>query len=308
MTEKVWIAMDWRQLDYFRVAGRLQHITRAAEELGMSQPALSRALGRLERELGVPLFHHVGRSIRLTRYGSAFLGRVDRALNEVDEARKELADLAGAETGAVALGFLRTLASEYVPQLVRRFRIEHPGVRFTFSQDNGAELERGLDAGDLDLCFVPLPTENPRLGSHPVTEQELVLIVPSDHHAAVRRSMRLRDVAGEPFISFKPGHAMRRLTDELCAAAGFEPKIAFEGDESSAVSGFVAAGLGIAIVSASAPSASFASLHISEPVARRSIGLAWVKERYVSEAARSFARFVLGEVSAPRSSSAADTF
>ncbi|HXP93540.1 MAG TPA: LysR family transcriptional regulator [Candidatus Binatia bacterium] len=286
--------MDWRQLDYFRVAGRLQHMTRAAEQLGISQPGLSRAIARLERELGVPLFYQVGRSVRLTRYGEAFLVRVDRALHEVDEGRRELADLSGAESGAVALGFLRTLADEYVPQLVRRYRAEHPGVRFTFSQDNSAILERELAAGELDLCFMATDLNNASLASRKVTEQELVLIVPPDHRLAGRRSIRLRDVSGEPFVSFKPGHAMRQFVDDLCAAAGFDPNVTFEGDESSAVRGFVAAGLGVAIVPLSGPSASVASLHISEPVARRSIGIVWVKDRYVSEAALSFRNFVLG--------------
>src|SRR5689334_4395486 len=71
--------IDWRQLEYFRVAGRLQHVTRAAERLGTSQPALSRTLARLEADLGVPLFDRVGRSIRLTRYGEMFLKRVESA-------------------------------------------------------------------------------------------------------------------------------------------------------------------------------------------------------------------------------------
>jgi DNA-binding transcriptional LysR family regulator len=291
MTEKVWI-VDWRQMEYFRVAGRLQHMTRAAQELGMSQPALSRSIGRLERELGVPLFHHVGRSVRLTRYGEAFLARIDRALHEVDEARRELSDMTGAETGTVALGFLRTLADEYVPQLVREFRNRHPGVRFTFSQDNGTVLERELEAGELDLCFMPIPLDGTRFESRPVTDQELVLIVPAEHRLAGRRSVALREAGDEPFISFKPGHAMRRVTDDLCALAGFAPKITFEGEESSAVRGFVAAGLGVAIVPASAFAHGIAALHLSEPVARRSIGMAWVKDRYVSEAAQAFARFV----------------
>lgn len=286
--------MDWRQLEYFRTAGRLEHVTRAAAELGMSQPALSRALARLERELGVPLFHRAGRAIKLTRYGGAFLIRVERALHEIDEGRRELVDLTGAESGVVALGFLRTLADDYVPQLVRRFRAAHPGVRFTLSQDNGAILERELEAGELDLCFMPVPLENARLEAQPVTEQELVLIVPSDHVLAGRGSLALREAADEPFISFKPGHAMRRVCDDLCAAAGFAPQVTFEGDESSSVRGFVAAGLGVAIVPASGAGTNVVSLHVTRPSARRSIGMVWVKGRYVSDAVRTFRAFVSG--------------
>src|ERR1700742_1991419 len=100
---------DWRQLECFRVAGRLQHVTRAAEQLGTSQPALSRSLARLQSELGVQLFQRAGRSTRLTRSGELFLSRVERALGEIDNGRRELGDLKAADRGTVALGFLRTL-------------------------------------------------------------------------------------------------------------------------------------------------------------------------------------------------------
>src|ERR671926_45590 len=105
---------DWHLLECFRVAGRLQHVTRAAETLGTSQPALSRALARLQADLGVPLFQRAGRSLRLTRYGESFLARVERALSEIEEGRRELADLTEPERGVVALGFLRTLGAKFI--------------------------------------------------------------------------------------------------------------------------------------------------------------------------------------------------
>src|SRR5262249_17554782 len=97
---------DCHLLESFRIAGRLQHVPRAAEELGTSQPALSRALARLQDDLGIPLFERVGRSLRLTRYGELFLVRVERALAEIEEGRRELADLTEPERGVSALGFL----------------------------------------------------------------------------------------------------------------------------------------------------------------------------------------------------------
>ena len=104
--------------------------------------------------------------------------------------------------------------------------------------------------------------------------------------------MRLREVAGDPFVSFKEGHAIRRMTDDLCKAAGFAPAIRFEGDDSSSMPGFVAAGFGVAIVPPeSGRSAEVASLRIAEPVARRAIGIAWMKGRYLPAGARLFRDF-----------------
>lgn len=293
--------IDWNSLAYFRTAGRLQHVTRAAEELGMSQPALSRALARLEADLGVPLFQRAGRSVRLTRYGAAFLQRVERALREIDEGRTELADLTGLKRGTVALGFLRTLGAKYVPQLVRRFNAEHPGVQFSFTPNNSATLEEQLARGELDVIFTTAPTGETRFLYQRVADQELALIVARSHPLARRRRVALRELAAEPFVTFKRSHAFRRLTDELCAAAGFVPTISFEGDDSSSLPGFVAAGFGVAIVPLeSAAVKDVVALRITEPEAHRAVGMAWLEERYLPASVRAFRDFVIASTTPSR--------
>lgn len=294
------IKTDWHLLECFRVAGRLQHVTRAAEQLGTSQPALSRSLARLQSELGVQLFQRAGRSIRLTRSGELFLTRVERALGEIDNGRRELADLKAADRGSVALGFLRTLAAKYVPELVRRFGARHPGVRFSFAQNNSTAIEAQLERGELDLIFVAVPPGRSGFDWARVADQELVLIVPRSHRLARRRQVRLHEVAKEPFVSFKQGRAIRRMTDELCESAGFSPAVSFEGDDSSSVAGFVAAGFGVAIVPPEAGKyADVVNLRIAEPVARRAIGIAWVKGRYLPASAQLFRDFATAAKSRP---------
>ena len=285
--------MDWEQLEYFRVAGRMEHVTAAAERLGIAQPTLSRSLGRLERELGAPLFAHVGRTVRLTRYGTAFLARVERALHEIDEGRRELADLAGTSRGQVALGFLRTLGSDYVPRMVRRFRSRNPDVVFAFTQGNGTDLQRALLAAELDVCFLAGPPPDARIAWRHVLDQELTVVVPAAHPLAKRRSVHLADLRDEPFVSFKPGHAIRALSDALCAQAGFTPSIVFAGDASNVIRGFVNAGFGVAIVPRESVRDGLVALRIRDPAATRRIGLAWMRGRYRSGAERAFERFVL---------------
>src|SRR5579864_5072626 len=97
--------MELQQLDYFQTLAKTQHVTQAAEQLGITQPALSRAIGRLERDLGVSLFDHPGRSVKLNRYGRAYLAHVERALGAMEEGRRELADLVDRESGIIAFGF-----------------------------------------------------------------------------------------------------------------------------------------------------------------------------------------------------------
>ncbi|HZO47564.1 MAG TPA: LysR family transcriptional regulator [Xanthobacteraceae bacterium] len=284
---------DWHLLECFRVAGQLQHVTRAAEQLGTSQPALSRSLARLQSDLGVQLFRRAGRSIRLTKPGELFLARVERALGEIDNGRRELADFKAADRGAVSLGFLRTLGARYIPELVRRFNLVQPAVRFAFVQNNSATVEAQLERGELDLIFVAVPPGHAGFGWTHVGDQQLTLIVPRGHRLARRRQVKLSDVANERFVSFKQGHAIRRMTDDLCKAAGFLPEISFEADDSSSVPGFVAAGFGVGIVPPEARGyADVASLKIVEPVARRPIGLAWMEGRYLSASAQLFRDFV----------------
>ncbi len=137
------------------------------------------------------------------------------------------------------------------------------------------------------------PLDNPAFEWRLVAQQELVLIVAPNDPLARKRRLALSEVADRPFVSFKDGH-FRRLTEALCRAAGFEPTIRFEGDDSSSVPGFVAAGFGVAIVSPdSAVAPGVTSLRISKPPAQRAIGVAWAKDRYLSASARSFRDFAI---------------
>ena len=168
---------DWHLLECFRVAGRLQHVTRAAEQLGTSQPALSRSLARLQSDLGVQLFRRAGRSIRLTKPGEVFLSRVERALEEIENGRRELGDFKASNRGTIALGFLRTLGAKYIPELVRRFSLAHPDVQFGFVQNNSATIEIQLERGELDLIFVAVPPAHADFGWTRIVDQQFVLIV-----------------------------------------------------------------------------------------------------------------------------------
>lgn len=286
--------MDWQQLEYFRVVGTLQNVSRAAEQLAMTQPALSRSIDRLERELGVSLLERVGRGVRLTRYGQAFLPHAERALAALADGRRELDDLTGTEERTVALGFLHTLGPEYVPELVRAFKLEHPDVRFDFNQNATRVIDRQLEAGELDLCLTSGPIANPAISWERLLDEDVVLIVASGHRLAHAGEVRLRDVASEPFVAFKPGLAMRELSDELCRKAGFVPQITFESEEPITVGGFVAAGLGVALIpSVAPPTPGVVRLRISEPVARRSVGIAWRNDRYLTTAARALRDFAI---------------
>lgn len=293
--------MNVDELRWFTTLARTQHVTRAAVELRLSQPALSKAIARLERELGVALFERRGRGIALNRYGELLLRRVEPALAELDSARRELAEVTGAETGTVPLAFLATLGGWLVPELIRGFRVEHPGVRFRLSQGSAAGLLESLRGGGVDLVLLAPEPAGRDLGWQHLHTEALGLVVPAGHRLATRRAVergiRLAAAADEPFVTLKPGYGMREIADAACAEAGFVPQIAFEGEEITTAWGLVSAGLGVALLPLTARQPDVAAatvvLPITSPVCERRVGLAWSAERYRSPAVEAFRRYVV---------------
>jgi DNA-binding transcriptional LysR family regulator len=288
--------MELQQLEYFRVVARTQHVTQAAEELGITQPALSRAIARLERDLGVSLFDHRGRSVRLNRYGEALLRHVERALGAIEEGRRELTDLADRDAGVIAFGFAHALGSRVVPDLIAAFRQQHPRARFQLLQNASHIILAELEAGDVDLALVsPVPPTSDRIDSIELASEELFLVVPQEHRFAKRRSVRLEELRDDTFVCLREGYGLRALTDHFCAQAGFTPKIAFEGEEIATLRSLVSVGLGVAIIpAANTPAESTPpQLHITEPVCRRTIGLLWEPGRYQPELAQQFRHHII---------------
>jgi DNA-binding transcriptional LysR family regulator len=266
--------MELLQLHYFRTVARLDHVTRAAEELRVAQPALSKTIARLEAELGVPLFDRQGRRITLNACGRALLRHVERAFIELEDGRQALADLAGLARGTatVAATTLRLL-----PGLLGAFRNRHPGVKFRLSHASAAEMQERLADGEIDLCLASAPIVGPAIRSVALFTEEIVLAVPPQHRLARCGRIPLGEVAAEPFISAKRGYWSRDLTDDACRQAGFIPDIICEGDEPGAIRSLVAAGLGVAFLPTSAQRAGVgpkvAWLRITEPVCQRTVSL-----------------------------------
>ncbi|GHO97933.1 LysR family transcriptional regulator [Reticulibacter mediterranei] len=288
--------MDLLQLKYFQTVARLEHMTKAARQLSIAQPSLSQTIARLEEELGVPLFDRKGREIRLNQFGTVFLRRVERIFGELEDARHEIADLAGMEHGRIALA---VVIPQILPDLLRSFLAEHPHVSFhLFHQHSSETVQQQLEQGEIDLCITSPPIEQAGIGWTSLMKEEIYLMVPPNHRLANRTSIHLREVEHEPFVSLKPGSTMRDLTDNCCRQAGFVPRVAFEGDEPSTLRGLVTAGLGVAFISelvlrTVVDPAAIVPLRIEEPRCDRIIGLAWRKEHYLSQAAQYFRDFVI---------------
>jgi LysR family transcriptional regulator, transcription activator of glutamate synthase operon len=290
--------MNTDELRWFAALAEREHMTATARELHISQPALSRAIGRLEAQLGVPLFDRRGRLLRLNHHGRRYLPHARRALEELDAGRASLADVADAEHGVLRLWFLHTLGSWLVPALVGAYRREHPGVRFRLTQGGTTAMTAAFDDGAADLLLMGPRPAGRRFAWHRLVTEPLRLAVPPDHRLAARRSVRLEEVADDPFVAIVEGNALRTLTDGLCRAAGFEPRIAFEGDEVATLRGLIAAGLGVGLVSpqrvaTEAVTTATPHLRVRDPGCERELGLVWDPDRPATPVVAGFRDFVV---------------
>ncbi|MFI0448021.1 LysR family transcriptional regulator [Actinomadura sp. 6N118] len=297
--------MDLTTVRWFLMVAELGHVTNAAAELRVSQPGLSRAIARLEEELGIRLFDREGRGVRLSVYGRIFAEHARRLVAEQEAARRALAQAADPERGEVVLAFLHTQGVWLVPELLRGFRQRHPQVTVRLIQDRAVWLEEAVREGRADVAISSPQPETAELAWAPLITERLQLAVPADHRLAGRRRVRMAELAGEPFVGIKQGGGLRTILDELAARAGFRPEIAFEGEELQTVRGLVAAGLGVALVSPQPPAnepnepqgqAGVRHLAIADPGATRTIGLTWVEARTRPPVVEGFRRFVLSRV------------
>lgn len=253
-----------------------RNITRAAERLGIPQPTVSRRLAGLSEVVGAPLTRPDGRGVRLTRAGEILAGTAARALAVVETGVRQTREEISPDSGHVVLGFLHLLGRWLVPSLLRDFRADHPGVRFSLVQGSRQHVLDRLADGELDLALVaPLP-DTAALDSFALSEQDLLLSVPEAHPLARRRRIRVEELAEEPFVTLEHGYGLRQIIDDLCAAAGFEPKIAFESQESDTARGLVAAGLGVALLPRFGPALPAGVVEVPlSPRVSRTIGLTW---------------------------------
>jgi DNA-binding transcriptional LysR family regulator len=290
--------MDLRQLRYFQVVARLENVTRAAQELHIAQPSLSKTIARLEESLGVPLFERRGRRIRLNQFGKTFLKRVERSFDELKEGQREVADLAGLERGSVTVG---ATISHQLPHIFMEYLTLHPHVNFRFLRvTQHLELQEMLMNGEIDLCISILPISQLGVHCEPLIIEEVFLAVPAAHRFADRKSINLKEIADEPFVYQTTESGLRKITDDFCQQAGFTPeiaKVAFESTTPEIIFSLVKAGFGNAFIPAywwkGMNTDSLVKLHIENPACERTLWLSWVEERYLSAATRDFSKFMM---------------
>jgi LysR family transcriptional activator of glutamate synthase operon len=275
-----------------------ERLTDAAEALRMTQPTLSRLLARIEHEVGTRLFERDARGVRPNPHGEVVLAAARDIVDRYDQLRHDVADLLDPESGTVRLAFLDSMATSLVPRILQAFRRQAPRVRVVLRQEPGHEVLADLASGAAEVALVAeraLTSPGPR-GAHgwlPLQRQRLVLAVPAGHRLASRRRVRIDELADEDFVTVPRGFGYRSHVDELFAAAGVVPRVAFESGDLATVEGLVGAGLGVALLPEYLAGASHTvGVALTADGAEREIGLTWRTDRPLAPVADRFVDFL----------------
>jgi molybdate transport repressor ModE-like protein len=247
--------LDVRRLRVLREVALRGSFSAAAEALTYSQSAVSQQIAALEREAGTRLVERNGRGIRLTDAGRALVRRADAILVELAAADAELQAIAGLRGGRVRVSTFASAATALLPAAVTAFRAAHPAVQVELSLVEATEEAiGGLRTGRADLVLVARPAGEPptdQVEAHRLLEDPMLAVLPGGHRLARRRTLRLDDLAGEPWVlGGGPGCSDRATILRACHAAGFEPRVTvdFPTDDYHATQGMVAAGAGVTLL------------------------------------------------------------
>ncbi|WP_077037617.1 LysR family transcriptional regulator [Pelomonas sp. KK5] len=216
--------MNLNDIDYLIAVSEHQHVGRAAEALGLTQSALTRAIARLESLAGMPLFERHPKGVLPTAAGQAFLRRARRMQMEFDDTLSELHQMKTGELGILRIGYSPSTDTERVLRLVQRMLAERPGARVHLTERLMHYLMDDLASGALDALVAPLPRPLPAdVAAVPLYEDELRVIADRSHPLHRRRGLKFEDLAAEPWLLPPPATRMRGELDRFVEKAGLAP-------------------------------------------------------------------------------------
>lgn len=259
--------MELTQIRYFLDAAQTQHITKSAQRLSIAQPALTKAIHKLEDELGVPLFVRRGRNIVLTRYGQYLMEKLLPLVGALDTVPAELAHMAETENNTIRLSVLA--ASTIITQAIIDYKKQYPQISFHVLQNPHNELF------DIEITTDLFYNEAEPRDNRFVCTEEIFLAVPDIEKYRDKDEISLQEVREEGFISLFGSRQLRNICDKFCRHAGFEPNIIFESDSPQAVRNMIGANLGVGFwpefTWGRLDTEHVRLLRIAEPICRRDI-------------------------------------
>jgi DNA-binding transcriptional LysR family regulator len=261
--------LDVRRMRVLREVAVRGSFSAAAESLSFTQSAISQQIAALEREAGAVLVQRSARGVRLTEAGEAVVRHAEAILARLAEAESELEAIAGLQGGRLRMAAFESAGSSLMPPAIACFRERHPAVELSLTLGDPEITIPQLKSGDIDLALVFTSSRKASMEGIELMhllEDPMLLVLPADHPLASKRHPRLADLADEAWIGGPADCECNRLISRACLGVGFDPRIAFETDDYTAVQGFVAAGVGVSLI------AELGLTSVRDDIAIRSLG------------------------------------
>lgn len=235
--------MEISQLHYFKSVAKYESFTRAAEELHITQSALSRSIAQLETDIGFPLFErNKGGRIRLNQNGKFFLYHVIQVLNDLENTVSAVRAMTGLDQGTVNIALSETV---FLKNIFYEFLLDYPDIRLNCRLQSNDQMREGLDDGTLNFAVCESPVVGASLDWQHLYTDPMTVIMPVSHPLSGRKSLHLHELCNSHFIISNIGFNMSSLFHTMCNRAGFEPYVIYEGGGEDLSGMLVAAGLGV---------------------------------------------------------------
>ncbi|OLQ75484.1 LysR family transcriptional regulator [Photobacterium proteolyticum] len=292
--------MDIKRLHYFTVLAQTGNFTKAADQLGIAQSALSISIQKLEQQLELKLINRTERQMSLTADGQVLLRHARKILEDVDQAKKELQELKGLDSGVINFGVSAMLGSYYLPDTLALFKQTYPGIQINIQEAGTATLEKMLLDGQLDLALIRSDRSHDQIRHVTLAKEQIVACVPSTHPFAVKGSITLEQFCQQPLVLFRDGYFLREAVSRYCQQQKITPDIRFETNLIELLKSLVRKEIGICtcLPIILGNETDLVTVPFEPPIPLH-LGIGWKSSHYLSSAARAFVSFLQTELNAP---------
>ena len=282
--------MDLDQLRYFLRIAERQGFTRAADDLAISQPALSRSIQKLEEELGQPVFERRARSVSLTDAGALLQARAQQVLTIIEDTKAEITD--DGKSGRLRIGAIPTIAPYFLPGVLRKFSTEFPNAALIVQENTTDNLLKSCTQGEIDLAILALPVPAKYLEVEALFEEELFLVLPTDHPLVKKEKIRPSDVEPYPFVLLDEVHCLTSSIVSYCRQRSFQPVAIERTSQLAMVQELVSLSHGVSMIPAMARQLDTCERRVYRSFAgrkpTREIAVVWNPYRFQSRLLKTF--------------------
>ena len=288
--------MEIRHLECFLTVARCGNFTKAAEQIHISQPSISKMIKEIEAQMGIELFYRDTKHVELTDAGIAFLEHAQQIVALFDNLTTNIDGLLAEKSGKIRIGFPPITSVTMFSQVLGVFKKEHPNIELQLFEFGSKTIEKAIQDGELDIGIVSAPATNKELYEmFWLTRDSLEVVMHPEHALAAKSTVAISDLAKESFVLYSRDFRLHDQIIERCRIEGFDPKIMFETSQLEFMIQIVAANVGIVLLPTRICRKLDSSQVVSRPLAGRPIylqlGVIWKKGRYLPHAARQWIEF-----------------